>query len=211
MVTALARQGIGARTVIDVGANRGQFSVAVRNILHPSRIHAFEPLPEAADALVRHCAGYREVEVHAFALGATSGHEILHVNAHRQSSSLLPLGSRHLGAFPRATEIATVDVEVRRLDDVLVGTDLEPPVLMKVDTQGFELPVLHGAECTRSAIDYLILETSFSPLYDGEQSFLTLLDQLRGMGFTFVRPVGSLRDPVTREFLQIDALFSRNS
>src|SRR5262245_58414070 len=95
MVSGLARQGITARTIIDIGANKGQFTVAARNLLRPSVVHSFEPLPDAAGALRRNCARYPEVRVYELALGAESGTATMHVNSHSQSSSLLPIGERH--------------------------------------------------------------------------------------------------------------------
>jgi FkbM family methyltransferase len=210
MVARLRSAGLAPRTVIDIGANRGQFTVAARNLLHPSRIHSFEPLPAAADSLEKSCAGYPEVVVHRVALGAQQGRAALHVNKHSQSSSLLELGGRHLQAFPAATAVDHVDVIVRRLDAELDAIALERPVLVKVDAQGYESEILAGAGGSVEAMDALIVETSFTPLYEGETPFLELLDQVSEMGFRFERPVGTLTDPTTGEYLQMDALFSRD-
>ena len=54
-------------------------------------------------------------------------------------------------------------------------------------------------------------ELSFRPLYDGERTFLEVVERIEAMGFQFERPVGALLHPSTGEYLQIDALFSRRS
>lgn len=209
MVTGLASQGVRPRTVLDAGANKGQFSVAARNLLQPERIHAFEPLPEVGDELARRCARYPEIVVHRMALGAAEGQAVLHVNAHSQSSSLLALQARHLAVFPDAREQSDVVVKVGRLDETLAGEPLAPPVLLKVDTQGYEADVLAGATGVLDRLDYVVLETSFTPLYEGERIFREVLSLMESLSFVFTRPVGSLRDPHTGEYLQMDALFRR--
>jgi FkbM family methyltransferase len=209
MVSGLAGQGVRPRTVLDAGANKGQFTIAARNLLKPERIHAFEPLPEVGQELARHCARYPEILVHRMALGAADGKAVLHVNAHSQSSSLLALQARHLAVFPDAREQSDVVVKVGRLDESLAGEPLAAPVLLKVDTQGYEADVLAGATGVLDRLDYVVLETSFTPLYEGERIFREILSLMESLSFVFTRPVGSLRDPHTGEYLQMDALFSR--
>jgi FkbM family methyltransferase len=209
MVTRLARQGIVAGSVIDIGANKGQFTIAARNILRPAVVHSFEPLPDVVHALERNCARYPEVNVHPFAVGAEDGTATLHVNAHSQSSSLLPIGERHLQAFPQAREIRELSVEVRRLDSILDRSELAGPVLMKIDSQGFEVPVLKGARGVLDCIDLIVAETSFAPMYEGEVPFVGLLEHLHELKFELVRPVDLLADDATGELLQMDVLFRR--
>jgi FkbM family methyltransferase len=52
--------------------------------------------------------------------------------------------------------------------DALRDVALESPVLLKIDAQGYEAQVLRGAvETCRSRVDDIVLETSFTPLYEG--------------------------------------------
>ena len=100
-------------------------------------------------------------------------------------------------------------VEVRRLDHVLSHVELPRPILLKVDTQGYESRVIAGATGLLEQIDLILAETSFCPLYEGEAPFTALVDQLARLGYRFLRPVDALRDPRTGEFVQLDALFAR--
>ncbi len=209
MVSELSRQGIRPRTIIDVGANKGQFAIAALWLLRPDRLHSFEPLPDVGEVLERTCSGYEEVVIHRFALGSAEGTATLHVNAHNQSSSLLRLGERHRRAFPKALPVDSVEVEVQRLDAVMADEALASPVLMKIDAQGYEAEVLKGATGILDKIDQLVIETSFTPLYEHEMPFLELLDLINSLGFRFDRPVGSLKDPTNGQYLQMDALFSQ--
>ncbi len=83
--------------------------------------------------------------------------------------------------------------------------------MLKLDVQGFEPQVLQGASDTLLNVDYVLLESSFRPLYDGEKTFIDILNMLSDRGFEFSRPVGWLEDPRNDEILQMDALFVRSS
>jgi hypothetical protein len=96
MVSALACQGILPKTVIDVGANTGQFTTAAAMIFPNVEIHTFEPVPEIASALKQNVRAFPNVKVYTFALGDRQGHCSFHVNSHSQSSSILPLEKSHL-------------------------------------------------------------------------------------------------------------------
>jgi FkbM family methyltransferase len=209
MVRELREQGIRPRMVIDVGANRGQFTVAVCELLRPDVVHTFEPLPDAGERLEKACARYPQVTIHHVALGSAEAVTTLHVNAHSQSSSLLPIGERHLSSFPAATALAEIPVRVVRLDQAIPPEAVGPGCLLKIDAQGYESEVIAGASGLLDRIDWLIAELSFRPLYDGERPFLEVINDLEEKGFRFERPVGAFKNPSTGEFLQIDALFSR--
>jgi hypothetical protein len=96
------------------------------------------------------------------------------------------------------------------LDEQLASTVLQGSVLLKLDVQGYEAQVLEGAANTLARVDYVLLESSFRPLYDGENTFLELLRMLATRGFEFSHPLGWLEDPHTDEILQMDALFIRS-
>jgi len=58
-------------------------------------------------------------------------------------------------------------------------------------------------------VEYVVLEASFKPMYEGEMLFMDIVRLMEGYGFSFLRPVGLLSDPRTGEIIQMDALFSR--
>ena len=96
------------------------------------------------------------------------------------------------------------------LDEQLGSAILKGPVLLKLDVQGFEPQVLEGASNTLSKVDYVLLESSFHPLYEGEKTFVEILSMMAARGFEFSRPLGWLEDPRNDEILQMDALFMRS-
>ncbi len=211
MVSSLMQQGIIPRTVIDVGANVGQFAVACAKIFPGVAVHSFEPLPDCVERLKRNVARLADVHVYPLALGAESGETTMHVNSHSHSSSILALGERHRRAFPSAREIGDIKVKMSTLDLEMKSIFLERPVLLKLDVQGYEALVLEGATETLEKIDYVLLEASFRPMYVGEKTFMDIVRTMEGYGFEFLRPVDWLSDPHNGEVLQVDALFVKSN
>lgn len=211
MVSCLAKQGINPKTVIDVGANVGQFTVATSKIFGDIQIYSFEPLPACVQELQRNVYGIKRIVVYPFALGETERDTRFCINSHTQSSSILPLTSIHCSAFPKAQEEQTITVKISTLDLVFANVEFQHPVLLKVDVQGYEAQVLLGGEETLRRVDFVIVEVSFKAMYKGELIFRDILRAMEARGFRFDRPVGSLANPSNGEVMQMDALFTRST
>lgn len=207
MVSSLKKQMLKPNTIIDVGANVGQFTVAANNLLSPEYIHAFEPVPDCFRELRINTASYANVSIYSIGLGAEEGSLSIAVNIPRAVSFFLPLGRHHKVIVPGARALKTIAVKVSTMDHVFEKLDLVPPVLLKIDTQGFEHQVISGAWYTLKRVNYAILETSFRPMYEGELLFEALMETMRLRGFQFLRPVAVFRNPDTMEIVQMDALF----
>lgn len=211
MISRLVKQGVAPRTVIDVGANVGQFAVASARLFSDVKVYSFEPVPECAALLKKIALRQNNITLFPFAIGESEGTIEMNVNTHTHSSSVLPLAKAHKDAFPEACVERTVSVKLSTLDKELADIELITPVLLKIDVQGFEPMVLKGAPETLKKVDYVLLEVSFKPMYEGELPFDGIVSIMEGCGFVFSRPVDWLSSPVTDEVLQMDALFVRKS
>lgn len=209
MLTKLKNQNLSANTVIDVGANIGQFAVAASKLLNSPRIYSFEPYPQSAQAFTKNTQKLPNITLYPIGLGEQEGETEFHVNSHSHSSSILALADSHKQAFPQAEEAETIKIKVSTLDAVFNDIELQAPVLLKLDVQGYEPFVLRGGQETLKRVDYVILEASFKPLYEGEMLFTEIIALMESYGFRFLRPVGWLEDPKTGEILQADGLFER--
>jgi FkbM family methyltransferase len=183
------------RTVVDVGANRGEFVRAVRFACPAASVIAFEPIPHLADRIRRDFHG-QPVEVHAVALDDSEGTGDFHVLGSDDLSSLLPPAAALRHRTAEGHEAHVIQVPVRRLDDVCHLGAQHEPVLLKVDVQGGELRVLRGAERLLARVACLKLECDFEHLYEGQPSFAQVLSFLAERGFV--------------RFLQVGTHFSRN-
>ncbi len=63
----------GIVTILDIGANTGQFYRDIRRILPDVTVHSFEPLQDCYVELTRNGADDPHFHTHNFALGAEAG------------------------------------------------------------------------------------------------------------------------------------------
>uniref|UniRef100_A1UBG5 Methyltransferase FkbM family n=1 Tax=Mycobacterium sp. (strain KMS) TaxID=189918 RepID=A1UBG5_MYCSK len=197
-----------ANTLIDAGANKGQFSLAFRKVRPRARIIAFEPLPDAADTYERVFAGDRLTNLVRVALGSAGGTAHFHVADREDSSSLLQPGRGQERAFG-VRPASRINVSVKRLDECVDVESLARPIFLKVDVQGGEIGVFDG--CTSlSQVDFIYVELSFVELYDNQPLFQEVYDYLVNRGFTVA---GMYNQVTTAQFgpTQVDVLFKRTN
>jgi FkbM family methyltransferase len=207
IVSRLKRSGVAPRTVIDVGANVGQFSVASSRLLHGATIHPIEPDPRVAVQLRKNVGSAVAPNLRIAAIGEHEGTATLNVNRDSQVSSLLQLGSDRLESFPQSTVISQIQVPLTTLDALFGGAELSAPILLKIDVQGFEDRVIAGAGRLLESVQWVLIEVAFSRLYAGERDFETIVGLLETHGFRFVRPMNFHVSPRTGEIIEMDALF----
>jgi len=170
-------------TVIDVGANRGQFALYARERFPNARIYSIEPLSGPRSSIESLFAGDQRVQVLPFAAGAEEGTAVINITHHDDSSSLLPPSKLQTSRFPGTHTETTETVSVRTLDDALGALELQRPALLKIDVQGFELEVLKGATKLLGQVDAVMTECSFVEFYEGQALFDDIYALLTHHGF----------------------------
>ncbi len=120
---------------------------------------------------------------------------------------------REVNEFGRAilpgeelTVAGTESVEVRRLDDVV---DSEGPILVKSDTQGYDLEVLAGATALMDRIEVIVLELPVRNIYEGAPTMLEMLTRMDDLGFELLSLAPVSRDPAYFRVLEFDGIFVR--
>jgi FkbM family methyltransferase len=209
LVTSIFKSGIHPSTVIDVGANIGQFAIAAANIFRNPKIYAFEPIPACVEKLRILAPESSNIEIHATAIGVKNHQVDFYVNAYDQASSLLKLDPMNRHHYGNLQERETIRVQVTTLDHLFKNKTMKKPVLLKIDVQGAEKDVVEGARETLKRVDYVLMETSFTPLYLGQPSFIEMIEIMKAFDFTFLRPVDFLKSNRNGEILQADILFKR--
>ncbi len=205
----------GIQQILDVGANAGQYGSLLRsNHDYRGRILSFEPLIEAHASLTARAAAdplQRWSVARRAALGAMNGTTMIHVAGNSVSSSILPMRPAHVAAAPQSVGQGMEEITIRRLDDVVRerGVTIDRHVLLKIDTQGYELEVLQGADETVAAAGVIQTEMSFQPLYTGQPLFDEVYAYLADRGFTVFDIVPGFSDPHSGCLLQADGIFVR--
>jgi FkbM family methyltransferase len=195
-----------ANSLLDVGANKGQFSIAFRRFRPNASIIAFEPLPEVADVYDTVFRRDEHARLQRVALADREGSAQFHVADRTDSSSLLRPGKGQERAFGVRSD-RMIDVPVDRLDERVDIGSLARPILMKVDVQGGELDVFRGCK-TLEDVDFVYVELSFVELYDGQPLFREVMDYLVNRNFVVA---GIFNQVATAQFgpTQVDVLFKR--
>jgi FkbM family methyltransferase len=197
---------IGCDFIIDVGANRGQFSLVSRLVKPGVPIVAFEPIPAEAKVFRHVNSKCENIHLHQVALGDKANEGEIHLSRSADSSSLLPIGKMQTKLFPATDEIGTEKVSVKKLDDFKAEWEKYSRIVLKIDVQGFELPVLKGATETLKNCAYVYVECSEIELYVGQALYrdvATFLEQ-QGFGLQF-----RLNETIVDgQLIQADYLFS---
>jgi FkbM family methyltransferase len=172
---------IQPKTLIDVGANKGQFSVVARHLFPELQIHAFEPLESErgrAESVLSEPA-----KTYPIALDDKKGTANFFVTSRQDSSSLLTPGLGQKAAYGVGLS-SQITVSVARLDEFFQPWNLAPPVLLKLDVQGAELRVLRGAQGALQFIDGILCEVSFVELYKSQSRMEEIVAFLSDADFT---------------------------
>jgi len=170
-------------TVLDIGANRGQFALAVRQWAPKARVISFEPLPGAASIFRSVFYGDDQVLLYQAAIGPRPEQRTMHVSGKDDSSSLLPISSVQTAMFPGTGEIATTEVRVGPLEEFVKSDELRSPAMLKLDVQGFEYEALIGCESMLPHFDWVYCECSFVELYSGQKLASEVIDWLACKSF----------------------------
>ena len=180
-------------TVIDVGANYGQYRGLLREIGYTGRIVSFEPVARP----FQHCAALAAEdpawEVHRLALGRRDQRRRIKVGSSEDFSSFLGLSRYGRRTFEELSLGRKERVQVRTLDsawDELIGAGAQR-VFLKTDTQGWDLQVYRGARRHLERVVGTQCELAVQRLYRrmaGYHRTLTYLER-RGYALTGLYPV----------------------
>ncbi|MDG2053478.1 MAG: FkbM family methyltransferase [Phycisphaerales bacterium] len=195
----LRDRGYEPATIIDVGAFKGDWSRGVHKIWPASKQVMVEPnaaiIPEFAGA--------------ARELGATAIQELLGKEAGAKVEfAVMESGSsvfHENSPLPREVE----ERMLQTLDSVIDLERLEGSVLLKLDTQGYELEVLAGGEGVLSKCDMVLLEVSLIEINKGCPLVDTVIAYLAARDFRACEVIELHRRPLDAAMNQIDLVFVR--
>jgi FkbM family methyltransferase len=206
----LIRFGKNCDILLDVGANRGTFTDLFIKVNDQASIALFEPIPELFKSL-----NYKYKEknfmFYNIALSDYEGKTVFNVSSNDgQSSSLLPIGKRHLAAHPKALEINKIVVDVSTLDEIC-KTLAFSQAFLKVDVQGNELAQLYGSIETLRRTKAVHIEVSIQSIYDGDSLGFEIWELLHKNGFILYGIDPWFRDTKANgELLHADMFFVKS-
>jgi FkbM family methyltransferase len=204
----LRAQNIG--TIIDVGANEGQFARSISRVFPKARLYCFEPLAEPFQKLSVWAQSQKErVRYFGIALGDHEGEvEMYQHDAHTPSSSLLTATPICHQIYPQTRTESVTKVRLTTLDIALKNDfdRMSHDILLKLDVQGFEDRVLRGAKHVLSMAKACLLEVCIDHLYEGQADFFVIAGLLNKAGYRFAGNFSQVYGEDGR-VIYLDALF----
>ena len=199
-------------TVVDVGANEGQYARGLRAVGYTGNVLSVEPLAAPFARLADHAAGDGRWQVLRAAAAAVPGPVTVHVAANSVSSSVLGMLDTHVQADPHSGYVGAQEVAGVTVDDLFEGRGLDPArTLLKIDVQGFEPAVLDGSARTLTGLHAVQLELSLVELYRGQVLMAELVARLDRLGFDLWLVEPGFTDRHTGRLLQCDGVFVRRA
>lgn len=198
-------------TILDIGANQGQFALKIHEELPEAYIYSFEPLKDCYDILVQNLEK-KQIKFKAFnfALGDVNGETKIQLNNFSPSSSILHITNAHKKLYPKSKETNERTIIVKRLDDVANELRLTDNILIKIDVQGFEDRVIKGGTQVISRAKIVLIENSFIPLYENQALFDDIHKLLTNLGFSYYSHGDQHWNEKTNELVYEDSIYIRN-
>jgi FkbM family methyltransferase len=178
-------------TVFDVGANNGQTALRFATAFPRAKIYSVEPDPDTfrrLEAAVAHLPAVRPFNV---ALGRATGEAQLFRFASDETNSLLQKAAgaeSYVADAGALREAGSVAVAVTTLDRLCEEQGVARIDLLKLDTQGYELEILHGAQrmLAAGAVGLIYAEVCFVRSYQNQPLFQDVYSFLYERGYRLV-------------------------
>lgn len=171
------------KTIVDIGANRGQFSLVARNTFEKAKIYSFDPLQTSGEVFKKVFLNDKNTFFYNFAIGPSQEERIIYISKKEDSSSLLPIEMLQSNLFPGTEESHQTKIKVDRLDSFINESHIEGPALLKLDVQGFEYEALIGCKKILTLFEEIYCECSFFELYKGQKLANDIIELLSKNGF----------------------------
>lgn len=196
--------------ILDVGANIGQYSMKLRKYGYSGKIISFEPQLKTFQQLSENSKVYKDWTVYNYALGSENTEAEINISANTESSSILDIKEIHVDAAPSSKYVGKENIIIKKLDSIYDELELRTQnVFLKIDTQGFEMEVLKGAENVLDKIIGLQLEMSITEMYNNEPLYDEIISYLKNNGFKLYQIEPGFTDEKTGRLLQFDGIFFR--
>lgn len=202
--TAAVLRGFGFQpeSVIDIGVDQG--TPMIYDAFPQATFLLVDPLIESRQKVQKY-EGKLDFQFECCALGPEDG--IITVNipstatkTRTSRATAMEFEGRNKAQF---ASFETREVPMRRLDSLTA--DLQGPIGIKIDTEGFELEVMKGATETLKRTEFVLAEANVKRRYVGGYRFSELVSFMGQTGFEildFPRPIRPDSD-------DCDVLFAR--
>ena len=164
-------------TIFDVGANDGRSIKKFKKFFPKSLIHAFEPDKQAFQILSENYSGLHEINLNFFGVGEKNKIQefFSYRDTGKSSFNELIFNSNFLKYKSKIYNVSQENflkdkykVEIKTIENYCSEKNIKKIDFLKIDTQGYEVNTLVGAEnlLKKNDIDVIQLELIFSSVYN---------------------------------------------
>ncbi len=194
--------------VLDVGAHTGTFSQSLRRFGYKKEIISFEPIEESYEKLILNSSKDKNWHIHErVALGNKNKKIKINISKKIDSSSILKVKKNHIKIEPDSKIIKNETVNMIKLEKILSKYINKKNCYLKIDTQGYEYPILLGSGNFLKKIKMIQLELSLHKLYEGQESWEKILNYLKKFNFKIWSIIPGFKNKKTNQLMQFDVIF----
>jgi FkbM family methyltransferase len=183
-------------TIIDVGASDGRWSLITREFFPKAFCLLIEAQEDHKQALER-------------LKGRMSRFDFVIAAAGNRNGTIYFDADDLFGGLASTTPVGNhcVSVPMVTVDDEVARRNLSPPFLLKLDTHGFEIPILAGAKNTLALASMVLIETYNFKLTADSLKFHEMCTFMESKGFSCIDIVQPMHRPGDHAFWQMDLIF----
>lgn len=179
----------------DIGANNGSSTIRYCNCFRNAKAHLFEAHPQIVEEAIKNVkqsSRGKRISIHSFAISNKDGTAQFFVSTiptkkdwrqnHSDSSSLLEPGE-HKTLYPHVVFEDTIEVQTKRLDNLISKGEIPVPHFIHMDIQGAEKLALEGLGKYFEEVEAIWLEVSNCELYKNQVEINEIETIMRESGF----------------------------
>lgn len=187
-LSLLKRLNFAPQHIIDVGANRGDWTRTARRLFPEARYTLIEP-QEFLKVHVRDLLeGHNPVELISAGVADQAG-RLMFTIATRDDSSTFTLSKEEAAA----SSARQMPVEVKTLNQIVANSTAGMPEMVKIDAEGLDLRVLEGASDLLGKTEIFLVEAAIcAPL---KNSLSEVLGFMSGAGYKLMDITDLNRSP----------------
>lgn len=199
------------KTIVDVGANEGQFALKLlQKNNYTGKIISFEPVSSSFQVLSNNSKQSPNWIVVQSAVGDSEGQLPINISQNSVSSSLRKVNAHTVEAEAGTAVVKTEMVTINTLDNLLQKQEWEDDLWLKIDVQGFEREVLHGASKALKRAKVVQIELAVIPSYEQSPYLEEIITMLRSSGFTLYSIMSGFRNYTTGQMYEMEGFFVRS-
>lgn len=198
----MKRSGFNPKKIIDIGAYQGEWTEEVITIFPNASFLMAEAMPAKKPYLDKVVEKHKNVQYEIGVLGSSTGKEIVF---HEMETASSVLEEYHNDGVKK------VITHTNTLDDLAIAKNFLDVDLVKLDTQGYELEILKGADKVMNNVQAVLMEISLLDLHKNVPVLADVIVFMKERNFVAFDICSMTRRPLDKALWQTDIIFVKEN